>query len=254
MPPVVAAVRVTFVRSRLLRERTTANIACVEIASGLPDPGQVSLANIRLVISARKQIISTMRLVGATPGFIRTPLILEGTLQGAARLLPGADPPDFDLLAYQLPFVLGILVGWDVVVRGSADRGRLGAGRLAAVGAAAAMLCVARRVVAEDTFAAQLLVGRPSFGPIRAVNFALLAVLALNARVRLARWVRREPLAMLGRQSLYVFSAHAVLVLWLRPWRADLGRVGASVELAATAAFLAAMVGVAWWRERPRGA
>ncbi|HOC88328.1 MAG TPA: permease-like cell division protein FtsX [bacterium] len=43
--------------------------------------------NIRLVISARKQIISTMRLVGATPGFIRTPLILEGTLQGAAGAL-----------------------------------------------------------------------------------------------------------------------------------------------------------------------
>lgn len=40
--------------------------------------------NIRLVISARKQIIRTMRLVGATAGFIRSPLILEGTLQGVA--------------------------------------------------------------------------------------------------------------------------------------------------------------------------
>ena len=40
--------------------------------------------NIRLVISARKQIIRTMRLVGATASFIRSPLILEGTLQGVA--------------------------------------------------------------------------------------------------------------------------------------------------------------------------
>jgi cell division transport system permease protein len=43
--------------------------------------------NIRLVISARKQIINTMRLVGATPGFVRTPLILEGTLQGLGGAL-----------------------------------------------------------------------------------------------------------------------------------------------------------------------
>lgn len=43
--------------------------------------------NIRLVIAARKQIISTMQLVGATPVFIRTPLILEGTLQGGVGAL-----------------------------------------------------------------------------------------------------------------------------------------------------------------------
>ncbi|HNW59241.1 MAG TPA: permease-like cell division protein FtsX [bacterium] len=38
--------------------------------------------NIRLVIAARKPIITTMRLVGATPAFIRTPLLLEGMSQG----------------------------------------------------------------------------------------------------------------------------------------------------------------------------
>lgn len=56
--------------------------------------------NIRLVISSRKQIISTMRLVGATSGFIRSPLILEGTLQGVAGAL---------LAAVALYFVSGLL-------------------------------------------------------------------------------------------------------------------------------------------------
>jgi len=64
--------------------------------------------NIRLVISARKQIISTMRLVGATPGFIRSPLILEGALQGAAgALLAGLALYFVDrLLAQLLPGLL----------------------------------------------------------------------------------------------------------------------------------------------------
>jgi cell division transport system permease protein len=38
--------------------------------------------HLRLVIGAQKQIISTMRLVGATAGFIRLPLLLDGLLQG----------------------------------------------------------------------------------------------------------------------------------------------------------------------------
>jgi cell division transport system permease protein len=37
---------------------------------------------IRLAIYAKRQIIRTMELVGATAGFIRLPFLLEGTLQG----------------------------------------------------------------------------------------------------------------------------------------------------------------------------
>jgi cell division transport system permease protein len=37
---------------------------------------------IRLVIGSQKSIIETMRLVGATAGFIRLPLVLEGLCQG----------------------------------------------------------------------------------------------------------------------------------------------------------------------------
>lgn len=38
--------------------------------------------NIRLVIGSQKERIDTMRLVGATASFIRTPLIVEGVVQG----------------------------------------------------------------------------------------------------------------------------------------------------------------------------
>ncbi len=37
---------------------------------------------IRLIIYAKRQIIETMKLVGATPGFIRRPFLVEGILQG----------------------------------------------------------------------------------------------------------------------------------------------------------------------------
>ncbi|MBN1352579.1 cell division protein FtsX, partial [candidate division KSB1 bacterium] len=37
--------------------------------------------NIRLVIFSKRQLIETMKLVGATPGFIRFPFIVEGVFQ-----------------------------------------------------------------------------------------------------------------------------------------------------------------------------
>ena len=42
---------------------------------------------IRLTVAARRQEIEIMTLVGATPGFIRWPFLIEGALQGAAGAL-----------------------------------------------------------------------------------------------------------------------------------------------------------------------
>jgi cell division transport system permease protein len=59
---------------------------------------------IRLAISAKRQIIRTMELVGATRWFIRQPFLLEGFLQG---LLGGilAAGVLYAILVYALPFV-----------------------------------------------------------------------------------------------------------------------------------------------------
>jgi len=47
----------------------------------------IVLNTIRLTIAARRQEIEIMTSVGATPGFIRGPFVLEGVLQGAAAAL-----------------------------------------------------------------------------------------------------------------------------------------------------------------------
>ena len=45
---------------------------------------------LRLIIMARQPIIDTMRLVGATPSFIRRPFLIEGILQGVVGGLAAA--------------------------------------------------------------------------------------------------------------------------------------------------------------------
>jgi len=86
---------------------------------------------IRLTIYARRLLIRTMKLVGATDGFVRQPFIVEGILQGliagaiAATLLFGAYNaiggmmPQIDthrtstgLLLIGGVLIMGVLLGW----------------------------------------------------------------------------------------------------------------------------------------------
>lgn len=86
---------------------------------------------IRLTIYARRLLIRTMKLVGATDRFIRLPFVIEGVLQGlvaaaialaalagfyalAVRSLPQLTPPTADQLALFGLFVVtaGLLLGW----------------------------------------------------------------------------------------------------------------------------------------------
>jgi hypothetical protein len=179
-------------------------------------------------------------------------LTLGRTSHWLLRALPGADAPDFDVLAYQLPFVAGVLVGCEVAARGHAGRLRLPPDRLLALGLVATAMMVVRHVAGDHSVASEVLAARPWFGPLRAVNFLVLAWLAVNARAWLAPLVQRGPLPVLGRQALIVFSAHVVALLWLRPWRDGLEAMGAAAEVVATLAFLASLAVVAWWWERAR--
>ena len=50
-------------------------------------------------------------------------------------------------------------------------------------------------------------------GPLRLLNFAVLAVICVHGRRVLAAWAERSSIATLGRASLTVFSAHLVVCL-----------------------------------------
>jgi len=88
---------------------------------------------IRLTVYARRMLIRTMKLVGATNSFIRRPFLVEGVVQGAAagalacalvallygllleavpQLQEQAWPGGSPLLALAGLFALGVLLGW----------------------------------------------------------------------------------------------------------------------------------------------
>jgi cell division transport system permease protein len=67
-----------FAVSRLVRNVGGAAAALLFLATGL-----VIQNTIRLTVHARRKEIRIMQLVGATPGFIKLPMVLEGILYGA---------------------------------------------------------------------------------------------------------------------------------------------------------------------------
>ncbi len=73
---------------RLVALTRAVRIAGGVIAGVLVGAALLIIVNtIRLTIAARRQEIEIMNLVGAAPGFVRAPFILEGVLQGAAAAL-----------------------------------------------------------------------------------------------------------------------------------------------------------------------
>ncbi len=78
----------TPVIDRLVALTRAVRLAGAALAALLGSAALVIIMNtIRLTVSARRQEIEIMTLVGATPGFIRGPFLLEGALQGAAAAL-----------------------------------------------------------------------------------------------------------------------------------------------------------------------
>jgi cell division transport system permease protein len=78
----------TPVVDRLVALTRAVRLAGAALAALLGAAALVIIMNtIRLTVSARRQEIEIMTLVGATAGFIRGPFLLEGALQGAAAAL-----------------------------------------------------------------------------------------------------------------------------------------------------------------------
>lgn len=189
-------------------------------------------------------------LVVSLAAWLLSQVTLGRLLHWAVRLVPDGRAPGFDPLGWQLVFVAGIVVSW-LALTGRADRLVL-RGRWLALAAALAVLFLAARYVAPQTgLLAQVLVGRPSVGPLRLLNFAVLALLVVSQRERIAR-VLPSVLRTVGRQPLAVFGTHAVLLVLLVPLRPAINARGAAAEIALTLAFCGMLVLIAWVRERRR--
>jgi cell division transport system permease protein len=82
---------------------------------------------IRIIINSKRSIINTMKLVGATPAFIRRPFLVEGMLQGIAGggiaamvifvfanwsqiEMPGLIQIDKEV--YGILLLIGLIFGW----------------------------------------------------------------------------------------------------------------------------------------------
>jgi cell division transport system permease protein len=73
---------------RLVALTRAVRISGIALAGLLAAAALLIIVNtIRLTIAARRQEIEIMTLVGATPGFVRGPFILEGALQGVGAAL-----------------------------------------------------------------------------------------------------------------------------------------------------------------------
>ena len=182
---------------------------------------------------------------------------LGAALHGLARAsgwpVPYRDMGAFHLFAWQLLWVVGLWLG---TRRTPLPRARWWAWGPALLLASAALLW--RHMVGQDPMpgvpAVAALFDKWSLGPLRLLNGACLVTLLLASAPLWRALPRPLPLELLGRQSLPVFCAHLVIVLFtlaffgsiqtLRPWSTD------ALLLAAAFAGLFAVALAAQWRDQ----
>ena len=178
---------------------------------------------------------------------------LGRVLHWAVRPVPGADAPDFDVFGWQALFVAGLLAGW--ASRRDVEWPLPRRARTVTWVLVAAFF-VARHVWADGGWLAAL-TSRPTLGPIRALNFALLALITWRLWPGARTLLTVRPLVTAGRHSLLVFSLQAGLVVLTVPFRASAAARGWWTELAVSSALtilvLLAPWVLEWARPRPRG-
>lgn len=127
----------------------------------------------------------------------------------------------FSFMAWQLLWLVGLRLG---AVNGVADLSRspIGDRRWPGFGMLAAMSIAAvfftwRHVVGQAPFGSDAMLNalfdKWHLGPLRLLNFAVLALIVVRLRPTLLAWAPQSPLATLGRASLMVFSAHLLICL-----------------------------------------
>ncbi|HKU87962.1 MAG TPA: OpgC domain-containing protein [Casimicrobiaceae bacterium] len=133
--------------------------------------------------------------------------------------VPYAQTGAFSLLAWQLMWLVGLRAGALKAETRIAARTEQPWPRWVVFGALAlaAVFLVIRHVTGQVPSATHpslnALFDKWHLGPLRLVNFAVLAILAVHWRGVLVAWASRSMIATLGRASLTVFTAHLVLCL-----------------------------------------
>ena len=182
---------------------------------------------------------------------------LGAAVHGLARDLgwpvPYRDMGAFRLFAWQLLWVLGLCLG---TRRAPWPRVPVWLWLPALLYALSTLLW--RHMVGQDPMpgvpAVAAAFDKWSLGPLRLLNGACLILLLLASAPLWRALPRPRPLELLGRESLAVFNAHLVIVLFtlaffgsvrvVRPWSTDLMLLGAA---------FAGLFGVALALQRPRG-
>jgi len=159
----------------------------------------------------------------------------------------------FSFMAWQFLWLVGLRLG---SMNGVTDPARLPIDRrwsgfaLLAAMSLAAMFFTWRHVVGQAPFGSDavlnVLFDKWHLGPLRLLNFAVLALIVVHARPLLVGWAAHSSIATLGRASLAVFSAHLLICLALLTIVGDAVRPHLSVfETLLLLGTLAALYGVA---------
>lgn len=186
-------------------------------------------------------------------------LLLSSLLWLAAQFGPGwhlAGPPagrlhlhsgPFDLRAWQVIWVVGLALGQSSL-NGALLRGPLRSWCGWIAGGVVAIGLLSRHGVLATPPDLYLLMNKWSLGPLRMLNFGAWAVLFLAWNPRIPSGLLAAP-ALLGRESLTVFSAHLPLVIGAGCLIQSLSP-SAGAEVAIGTLVIGALFPVALWQER----
>ena len=146
--------------------------------------------------------------------------------------VPYSQTGAFAWLGWQLLWLIGLRAGAVRIAEAGAQipQRRWSPAVIASAALLAIVFFVWRHVTGQVPFgsdgALNALFDKWHLGPLRLLNFAVLAVIAVHARRVLAAWAERSSIATLGRASLTVFSAHLVVCLAVLATYGDAGDAG----------------------------
>jgi hypothetical protein len=150
--------------------------------------------------------------------------------------VPYSQTGAFALLAWQLLWLVGLRAGALNAAAAAGTRRsdtRWSGPVIWTAALLAALFFVWRHVTGQMPFGAEAalnaLFDKWHLGPLRLLNFAVLAVIVVHGRRVLAAWAEHSSIATLGRASLTVFVAHLVVCLALLATVGD--AVGPDVSL-----------------------